>query len=306
MTGEKKKLNIVGGLTDLLIFVMFVCGAGFAGYFIGINQKLAPVSMVPPGTVEAIEYIAQRAAGLRGGGQAPGQTQPPGAAPAPPPPTNPSALPVQKDEPAEKSKVESEVTPVALEPPANEEPKGAPESKVPASVTDKSLKEDAKEQTKETEQSKDAKKAELKKTQDAKAAKQDAKSAKAAKDSKDAKKAALKKKYWVASSGNDYIGSSITVVVNGQPVDNFFGPGKLVDVSRFVKKGSNQITFDSKVLDDDYNQHLGNDKFDLTLKLVSGASVREDFDPNSVLLTFKRTAADMDDGSNTLDFTAKE
>jgi|AGTN01.2.fsa_nt_gi hypothetical protein len=285
MTSEKKKLNVVGGLTDLLIFVMFVGGAGFAGYFIGINQKLAPVSMVPPGTVEAIEYIAERAAGLRGGGQAPGQAQPPGAAPAPPPPTNPNALPVKKDEPAAKSKVESETTPAAKQPSASEEPKVVEESKTPVSVTDKQ----------------DAKSAK----QDAKSSKQDAKLAKAAKDSK-AALTTLKKKYWVASSGNDYIGSSITVVVNGQPVDNFFGPGKLVDVSRFVKKGANQITFDSKVLDDEYNQHLGNNKFDLTLKLVSGASVREDFDTNAVLLTFKRTAADMDDGSNSLDFTAKE
>lgn len=301
MTGEKKKLNIVGALTDLLVFVMFVGGAGFAGYFIGVNQKLAPVQMVPPGTVEAIEYIAERAAGLRGGGQAPGRTQPPGAAPVPPPPTDPSALPIQKDEPAEKSKTESESVPVATQPQASEEAKVGQESKTTVSVTDNSV---AKETTNSPES---------KKTQDSKSAKadsklaKDAKSAKAAKDAaNDSKKAALKKKYFVASSGNDYIGSSVTVVVNGQPVDNFFGPGKLVDVSRFVKKGPNQITFDSKVLDDEYNQHLGNNKFDLTLKLVSGAAVREDFDPSSVLLTFKRTAADLDDGSNTLDFTAKE
>lgn len=303
MTGEKKKLNIVGALTDLLVFIMFVGGAGFAGYFIGINQKLAPVQMVPPGTVEAIEYIAERAAGLRGGGQAPGQTQPPGAAPVPPPPpTDPSALPIQKDEPAEKSKSESESIPVATQPPASEEAKVGQESKTTVSVTDNSS------VSEETTNS-----AESKKRQDSKSAKtdsksaRDAKSAKAAKDAaRDSKKAALKKKYFVASSGNDYIGSSVTVVVNGQPVDNFFGPGKLVDVSRFVKKGPNRITFDSKVLDDEYNQHLGNNKFDLTLKLVSGAAVREDFDPSSVLLTFKRTAADLDDASNTLDFTAKE
>lgn len=301
MTGEKKKLNIVGGLTDLLVFVLFVGGAGFAGYFIGINQKLAPVQMVPPGTVEAIEYIAERAAGLRGGGQAPGQTLPPGAAPVPPPPpTNPSALPVQKDEPAEKSKVESETTPVATQPQASEEAKVVEESKTTVSVTDK-LPEEQSIKSPESKKAQDAKSAK----KDSKSAKE-AKSAKAAKDAKDSKKAALKKKYFVASSGSDYIGSSVTVVVNGQPVDNFFGPGKLVDVSRFVKKGPNQITFDSKVLDDEYNQHLGNSKFDLTLKLVSAAAVREDFEPSSVLLTFKRTAADLDDGSNTLDFTAKE
>lgn len=302
MTAQKKKLNIVGGLTDLLVFVLFVGGAGFAGYFIGINQKLAPVQMVPPGTVEAIEYIAERAAGLRGAGNAPGQRQSPGTAPLPPlpSPVNPGSLPIQKDEPEEKSKAEAEDNPQANAPAASVEPKVSRESKTTVSV-----KEGAAEHS-----SNDARMAGVKRSQDKPAkheaeAARTAKTGKAGKDSKDTR-SALKRKYWVASSGSDYIGSSVTVVVNGQPVDNFFGPGKLVDVSRFVKRGPNRITFDSKVLDDEYNQHLGNDKFDLTLKLVSGANVREDFDSNSVLLSFKRTAADLEDGSNTLDFTAKE
>lgn len=281
MAAEKKKLNVVGGLTDLLLFVMLVGGAGFGGYFIGINQKLAPVQMVPPGTVEAIEYIAERAAGLRGGGGAPGQTSSPDqslspgtAVPLSPLPTNPSSLPIEKSEPVEKSKVE--------------------ESKTDVSATDRPAAETLSAATKSAESKK----------QD-QPAKQDKKAAKAAKTAT-AAGAAVKKKYWVASSGSEYIGSSVTVVLNGQPVDNFFGPGKLIDVSRFVKKGPNRITFDSKVLDDEYNQHLGNSKFDLTLKLVSGTNVREDHDANSVLVSFKRTAADLEDSSNTLDFTAKE
>lgn len=299
MTAEKRKLNIVGGLTDLLVFVMLVGGAGFAGYFIGINQKLAPVQMVPPGTVEAIEYIAERAAGLRGPGNAPGQVQSTAPVPPLPSPVNLNSLPIQKDASEEKSKAEAENNPQANAPAGGSGPVVSKESKTAVLVKDGAA-----------EHSSDAaRSAEEKNSQTNKSAKQEAakpaKAGRVGKDSKDSK-AAVKKKYWVASSGSDYIGSSVTVVVNGQPVDNFFGPGKLVDVSRFVKKGPNLITFDSKVLDDEYNQHLGNSKFDLTLKLVSGASVREDFDSNSVLLSFKRTAADLEDGSNTLDFVAKE
>ena len=50
MKEKKKGLDIMGALSDMAIFALFVGGAGFAGYFIGINQQVAPIKIVPPGT----------------------------------------------------------------------------------------------------------------------------------------------------------------------------------------------------------------------------------------------------------------
>src|SRR5271168_1426337 len=64
-------------------------------------------------------------------------------------------------------------------------------------------------------------------------------------------------KYWFTSSGADYVGYSITVKVNGNAVDNFFGPGKIVDVTSLVKNGENTVVCDAKQLGDQYNKHAG-------------------------------------------------
>ena len=163
-------------------------------------------------------------------------------------------------------------------------------SKSKTSQTEPKALEKAKETEKKTEV-KPEKKSSKRKKQDKKP-----------KPEKVKKKASLKQKFWIASTGHDYVGSSVTVVVNGHPIDNFFGPGKLIDVSKHVKKGLNELSFESKVLEDDYNQHLGESKYDLTLKLVTGPSVTEIFDPSSVLLSFKRTAADVEDSIDTMKF----
>ena len=64
MPKSKEKLNLAGGVVDLTIFVLLVGGAGFFGYFVGINQKLAPVQIVAPGTLEVLKYYSLKAAGI--------------------------------------------------------------------------------------------------------------------------------------------------------------------------------------------------------------------------------------------------
>ncbi len=253
MKTEKKGLNVLGAISDMIVFVLLVGGAAFVGYFIGINQRLAPVEIVPPGTIEAIKQAVERTTNTQLGAVAPTQTSPmPAVAPVPLPAAEP-ARPSIATKPDEKAR----------------------------------SKEDS---SKPTTQQKNSK--------------ADSKSLKD--KNKSAASASTKKKFWIASSGNDYIGSSVTVTVNGRPVDSFFGPGKLLDVSSLVKKGNNVVTFVSRSLDDDYNLHLGDDKFALTLKLVSGPVVSEAFNSSEVLLSFRRSAAESEDGSKSMDFAVRE
>ena len=65
MNKQEKKLNIVGALSDFVIFMLFVSGAGFAGYFIGINQQVAPIKIIPPGTAASAELFMTDLLGLR-------------------------------------------------------------------------------------------------------------------------------------------------------------------------------------------------------------------------------------------------
>lgn len=112
-------------------------------------------------------------------------------------------------------------------------------------------------------------------------------------------------KYWLVSSGTDYTGYSITVSVNGDQVDNFFGPGKIVDITSHVKSGDNTITFDAKQLGEQYNRHSGESKSILSVKLVSGSKISEDFKPSDVALSYSRNAAESKDFNDTMHFTAK-
>lgn len=108
-----------------------------------------------------------------------------------------------------------------------------------------------------------------------------------------------KTKYWISSSGADYIGYSITVKVNDTPVDNFFGPGKNVDITNLIKHGDNTVVFEAKALGDQYNKHAGDKTSVLTVQVVKGPHVQEDFKPSDVLLSTRRTAAETEDSSET-------
>ncbi len=125
-------------------------------------------------------------------------------------------------------------------------------------------------------------------------------------ESGDKPKAAKNKvKYWISSSGVDYTGYSITVKVNDTPVDNFFGPGKNVDITRFVKEGDNEVTFESKALGAQYNKHPGDASSILTVQLVSGPHVQENYESSAVVLSYARNASESDDVNDTKHFTAK-
>ena len=112
-----------------------------------------------------------------------------------------------------------------------------------------------------------------------------------------------KRKFWISSSGTDYTGYSITVKVNDTTVDNFFGPGKNVDITRFVKSGDNNVVLEAKELGKDYNKHSGDSASALILKVVSGPTMTDNFKSSDVLLTYKRTAAEDEDFNNTLHFS---
>jgi len=114
-----------------------------------------------------------------------------------------------------------------------------------------------------------------------------------------------KTKYWIASTGEEYIGYSITAKVNGNAVDSFFGPGKNVDVTRYVKPGDNAVTFEAKALGDQYNKHDGDANSVLTLQLVKGPHVQEEFKASDVLVTYKRNATESQDYNDTEHFSAK-
>ena len=111
-----------------------------------------------------------------------------------------------------------------------------------------------------------------------------------------------KRKFWVVSSGTDYTGYSIVVNVNGNPVDSFFGPGKSVDITRFVKPGENDLQFEAKALGEKYNKHPGDATAELKVQLVAGPQIREDFKPADVIFSYKRNAAEDKDFSETMQF----
>lgn len=111
-----------------------------------------------------------------------------------------------------------------------------------------------------------------------------------------------KKKFWITSSGSDYIGYNITIKLNGRPVDNFFGPGKTLDITRLVKAGDNTLTFEAKQLDAGMNQHEGDESAVLAVHVVAGPTVQENFKPSEVLLTYKRNAAESGNFTDTKHF----
>ncbi|MBX9669303.1 MAG: hypothetical protein K2X93_16885 [Candidatus Obscuribacterales bacterium] len=224
MTNKPKRLNILGALGDFTILVLLIGGAGFAGYYIGINQRLAPVQLVWPGTPGAVplSQVLQPQSGVQTREQAHATSNTPAPAAAA---TSPPASTTQAPAPAV-----------------------APVSNVKQHKT----------------------------------------------------------KYWLSSSGTDYIGYSITVKVNDKPVDNFFGPGKTIDITRFVNKGKNVVVFDSKAMGESYNQHTGDGKASLTVQLVSGPTIKEDYAQSAVLLSCKRNASETQDYSENLSFTSKE
>jgi hypothetical protein len=112
-----------------------------------------------------------------------------------------------------------------------------------------------------------------------------------------------KTKYWISSSGSDYVGYNITVRVNGEAVDSFFGPGKNVDISRFVKQGDNTVSFDAKALGEQYNKHTGDAAAILTVQIVKGPHVQDEYKPSDVLVTYKRTAVENQDFNDSMQFT---
>jgi hypothetical protein len=212
---KKKENTILKALGDLLILCLLLAGAGFGGYFWGIQQQLAPVKKVPPGTPGAISLM---------------------------PPKNAAASTASSDSDSKQNqadKVESDAV------------ETAPSAQAATHHSQN------------------------------------------------------KRKFWITSTGLDYIGYSITVKVNDTPVDNFFGPGKSVDITRLVKHGQNTVECEAKELGEQYNKHAGDANANLTLRVVSGPNITDSFKSKDVLLTYKRTADQTDDATDTLHFSGE-
>jgi hypothetical protein len=101
-------------------------------------------------------------------------------------------------------------------------------------------------------------------------------------------------KFWITSSGADKIGYVVTVKVNDTAVDNFFAPGKTIDITRLIRHGENEITFEAKKTEG-YQKHAGDKNKQLIIQLVSGPKVQEEFKPSDVLATYKRNAAETEE-----------
>ena len=105
-------------------------------------------------------------------------------------------------------------------------------------------------------------------------------------------------KFWLSSSGNSYVGYSITVSVNGKPIDNFFGAGKLVEITNRLHAGDNEILFQGKQLGARFNIHQGDAKSVLTVCLVKGSVVSEDLKDDTVLFSSSCNGAETKDFSD--------
>ncbi len=114
-----------------------------------------------------------------------------------------------------------------------------------------------------------------------------------------------KLKYWLASSGTDYVGYNITVSVNDTPVDSFYGAGKTVNITNLVKPGDNTVTFAAKALSSEYNKHPGDKSAELKIQVVGGPTVQEDFKPDAVKGTFAKNATDSGDSTDAVHFTGE-
>ncbi|MBI4533303.1 MAG: hypothetical protein HY711_05080 [Candidatus Melainabacteria bacterium] len=116
----------------------------------------------------------------------------------------------------------------------------------------------------------------------------------------------LKNQYWIQSKGDQHVGYSIAVFVNGKLVDKFFTPNKTVDISNMVKPGENQVTFQSKLLPAGMREHSGNSAYSLSLDFVSAKTIRPNYTQSDVLLSYKRTAADFEDYNDEMSFVTLE
>jgi len=211
--------TVLGAISDFIILALLIGGAGCAGYYVGINQRLAPIQLVPPGT-PAAKTLAQL--GLKG--------------------------PEQKD------------------------PKEAKDPKAARDPSTSSSQGQADSQGK----------------------------------GEDEPAANAKLKYWLASGGADYCGYSITVKVNGTPVDAFFGPDKIIDVTKLVHNGDNTIAFEAKALGEQYNKHTGDPSYSVTVRLIKGPHVQETYSSKDMLMSYTRTAADTEDNNEVKHFTISQ
>jgi hypothetical protein len=214
--------TVLGALSDFLIICLMVGGAGFGGYYVGLNQRLAPVVLVPPGTTGA--------------------------------------------------RLETSAAPAT-----NNKPAGADATH--AGSGEKNGKKDGA----------------------AAAASLHSTEAAAQKKPNAADKNA-KMRYWLISSGEDYCGYSVTVNVNNNPVDSFFGPDKIVEVTKLVKPGENQVRFEAKALGEQYNKHTGDAAYAVTVKLVKGTHMQDNFAAKDVLMSYSRNASETQDFNDVTNF----
>lgn len=115
----------------------------------------------------------------------------------------------------------------------------------------------------------------------------------------------LKNKYWIQAQGDDHVGYAISVKVNDQLADKFFSPGKKTEITRLVKPGENQISFEAKLLPEGMREHAGMSNYELKLRVMSGPSVDATQDTTE-LLNYSRNAAENKDFNDSMSFVTLE
>jgi hypothetical protein len=114
----------------------------------------------------------------------------------------------------------------------------------------------------------------------------------------------LKKVYWIESKGYDRAGYVINVAINGQPVEKFFKASQEVDITKYLKDGNNEITFDAKSLPLD--QRDNNNSAYLTLELKSKEKPADGKPPElsggDTLLDYRRQVTDTDNFNDKREF----
>jgi hypothetical protein len=104
----------------------------------------------------------------------------------------------------------------------------------------------------------------------------------------------LKKDYWLQSKGEDRVGYAISISINGKPVGQISGPGREIEITKYLNSGNNQLLFQAKSLpmsqrDATYNWHK------LTIDVMGGKKFGEKFTNGQSLAQYTRAVTDQQD-----------
>ncbi|MDZ4834344.1 MAG: hypothetical protein SGJ27_11260 [Candidatus Melainabacteria bacterium] len=114
---------------------------------------------------------------------------------------------------------------------------------------------------------------------------------------------ALKKAYWIETSGWDKAGYAITVYINDHPVGNFDVIDRTEDVTKFVVPGENKVRFEAKSLPAENRNDFTGAFLTVTINQGQKTSAKEFTDAQPVI-EYKRKVTETTDFDETKEFAA--